>query len=91
MRDVGDLGESTLRTWAIQAEITANKVEQDKTGWDFLLEFPLQSALTANFTLPLDRAPFPLRCFVQVKSTDAQPGKWSVKLDNWVRLVNSPY
>ena len=42
MRDVGELGESTLKLWASQANIVANKATQDKAGWDFLLEFPLR-------------------------------------------------
>lgn len=87
-RHLGVLGETTLKGWCAQVGVVANKSEQDMTGWDHLLEFPLdhnhQSALS------IDQQPFPLRCFVQVKSTDGKSGKWSVKLDNWLMLVKNP-
>lgn len=88
-RDIGEMGENTLRLWCSQRGITVNKADQDKAGWDFLLEFPLTDS-ELPIALPLDKAPYPLRCFVQVKSTDKRPGKWQVKLDNWVRLVRNP-
>jgi hypothetical protein len=88
-RDVGAMGENTLRMWAAQRGITANKVEQDQTGWDFLLEFPI-SKHSPGITLPLDREPFPLKCLVQVKASDQQRRSWGIKLDNWIHLVKNP-
>jgi hypothetical protein len=83
------MGENTLRLWGSQRDITVNKAEEDKAGWDFLLEFPLTDS-ELPIALPLDKAPYPLRCFVQVKSSDNRSGKWQVKLDNWVRLIRNP-
>src|SRR5262245_53551770 len=91
MRDLGELGESTLQGWAAGVGITANRVRQDKTGWDTLLEFPFSQKTLRDSGLPLDREPAPLRCFLQVKSTDSRPGKRSVKLSNWSRLVKNPF
>ena len=39
-RDVGKLGESELEKLCHQVGITVNKVQEDETGWDHLLEFP---------------------------------------------------
>ena len=89
-RNLGDMGEGTLPTWASQVGISVNKANPDRTGWDFLLEFPCPHETRADITLPLDREPGPLQCLVQVKSTDSRSGKRSVKLSNWVRLVRSP-
>ncbi|NJO85173.1 MAG: hypothetical protein HC828_22120 [Blastochloris sp.] len=87
-RNLGLLGELALSTWCAQVGIVANKSEQDLTGWDYILEFPITSG-SEKVSL-IDKEPFPLRCFIQVKSTDDNPGKWDVKLDNWLRLVKNP-
>jgi hypothetical protein len=89
-RNVGDKGESVLQNWAGDVGITANRVQFDRTGWDFLLEFSVGAAASSLIHLPLDKDPFPLQCLCQVKSSDKRPGSWSVKLDNWLRLVKSP-
>lgn len=90
MRNVGGMGEKTLGLWADQVGITANKVTQDCTGWDFILEFPRSHGETLYNGQPLDRFPFPLQCFVQVKATDKRRRKCIAKLDNWERLVKNP-
>ena len=88
-RRVGKLGESTLYQWCAQVGITANKAIDDEQGWDYILEFPLGNS-TTNIQIPLDRMPFPIKCLVQVKSTDGTDGKWSIKLSNWIHLINNP-
>ncbi len=90
-RNLGDLGEFTLGQWCSQVGITPNPVQKDKTGWDGLLEFPLFHDLSFNPHVPLDRGLDPLRCFVQVKSTDKRPGKWKVKLSNLSLFALNPY
>jgi len=89
MRDVGEIGESVLAQWAAQVGITANRVQRDRTGWDFLLELPY-GYHEGPAHVPLDRKVGPVQCLVQVKSTDSQPRRWAIKLDNWMRLVQSP-
>jgi hypothetical protein len=90
-RDVGKLGETKLEEWCAQVGITANKVQKDETGWDHLLEFPLIPNIQPPSNIPLDICLKPLQCFVQVKSTDARPGRWPVKMDNWTRFINTPF
>lgn len=87
-RDVGKLGEKALDTWATQAGISINKAFEDATGWDFFLESLLEEESTPK--LPLDKEKYPLKCLVQVKSTDKKPGRWPIKLDNWIHLVKNP-
>lgn len=88
-RTLGRLGEKTLSAWATQVDITCNKADEDDAGWDFLLEFP-ESEVGSLSTRALDLQPSALQCFIQVKASDERPGSWNVKLDNWVRRIDSP-
>ncbi|MHB9106211.1 MAG: hypothetical protein ACYDCO_04065 [Armatimonadota bacterium] len=86
-RDVGALGESVLEKWANEVGIIANRsLSKDETGWDFILEFPIIAKAT---DCPLDKAPYPLKCLIQVKSTDHKPGRRSIKLSNMMRMVKT--
>ena len=88
-RDVGALGEETLSLWASQVGITINKAQEDKRGWDYILEFS-HPRTRADFHFPLDKDPSLIICFVQVKSTDGRERSCSVKLSNWASLVKRP-
>lgn len=81
-RDVGKLGEKELEVFCSQVGITINKVQEDETGWDHLLEFPLFPNVQPPSNIPIDLSLQPLQCFIQVKATDDRPGRWSVKLDS---------
>jgi hypothetical protein len=86
--ELGDLGESVLENWCAQVGIVHNKAKRDRTGWDHYLEFPYDDSNVIN--IPLDKQKDPIRCWIQVKSTDTRPGKISVKLSNWDRLIKKP-
>jgi hypothetical protein len=89
MRDLGVLGESTLTTWAAARGINAQRVTKDSSGWDYLLELPSRRA--SEFpALPRDREPAPISCVVQVKATSTNRLNRSVKLANWLQLINNP-
>ncbi len=79
-RNLGDLGEDTLRRWASSRNITAQEPSKDRFGWDFLLEFPKEGAwgITGGIS---SKGDFPalIKCLVQVKATAADPGPWSVQ------------
>ena len=87
-RNVGVLGEDTLALWASQLGIVANRVQQDRKGWDNLLEFPVDLSSTRGGAL--DTATEPPKCFVQVKSTDRRIGAYRVSVANLQRLACSP-
>lgn len=40
-RDLGTLGESVFQGWCAGIGLVSNGSKIDKTGWDFLVEFPL--------------------------------------------------
>ncbi|NEQ28685.1 MAG: DUF4365 domain-containing protein, partial [Microcoleus sp. SIO2G3] len=85
-RDVGAMGEATFKRWCSSAGFTANGAQMDKTGWDFLVEFPWQQ----DERLPRDLLPAPVECRVQIKSTDKKQKGVSVKLSALNRLVKAP-
>jgi hypothetical protein len=90
-RNLGKLGESVLRNWGAQAGLIVNSsADQDETGWDFIVEWPLDHATDGAVTLLLDQAPSPLQCLFQVKSTDTLRRRCSIKLTNWWRFIHSP-
>lgn len=87
---VGDKGEARLAEWCADVRITPNPVRKDRTGWDYLLEFPFEIGASLS-TRPLDLQPQPLQCLVQVKSSDSRRRSWGITLSNWDRLVKSPF
>lgn len=84
-RDLGALGESAFRTLSLQAEFTINKSEMDKSGWDFIVEFPQKVSSKSG---AMHKAA--LECRVQVKSTDKKQRKLQITLKNLLRLATSP-
>ncbi|MDD3815630.1 MAG: hypothetical protein PHZ02_13410 [Desulfocapsaceae bacterium] len=84
MRDLGTMGESTFKLWCADAGLYANGSIIDKTGWDFLVEFPF--AFKAEPDVIHKSA---IECRVQVKSTDDKKGKISVTLSNLRRLITA--
>ena len=62
MRDVGRMGENTFEAWCNSIGLTANKSQVDKTGWDYLVEFPIDH----DNSLPADLIPKAIECRIQV-------------------------
>jgi hypothetical protein len=90
-RNLKKLGERTLETWGAQDDLIVNSSrDQDETGWDFFLEWPLEHDGFPAAPSLLDPSPSPLQCLIQVKSTDRERKRWPVKLSNWLRFVESP-
>ncbi len=86
------MGEAKLIDWVAQVGLVLNRSsDQDSTGWDFLLEWPLPESAGSNvISFPSDKQAPSIQCFVQVKATDGRSHRRAVKLSNWVRLVRSP-
>lgn len=86
-RNPGPLGESTLRAWAHEEGAVINRADDDRSGWDFILEFPNNlPGETANE----ERHESQYQCLIQVKGTDVGREYCQIKLDNMKRLVESP-
>lgn len=84
MRDLGLMGESAFTTWCAAAGLVPNPSTVDKTGWDFIVEFPFTSGLS-----PLELHQSATTCMVQIKSTDKKERKLSITLSNLRRLATA--
>jgi hypothetical protein len=84
MRDLGLMGESTFSLWCGEAGLIPNGSQIDKTGWDFFVEFPFESATSHPY---IHKAAY--ECKVQVKATDNNDRKLPIKLSNLRRLITA--
>ena len=84
MRDLGAMGESTFCLWCAESGLIQNGSRIDRTGWDFLVEFPFQHAMDAD---KLHRSA--IECKVQVKATDKNDRKLQITLSNLRRLITA--
>ncbi|WP_313620667.1 hypothetical protein [Achromobacter sp.] len=85
MRDLGQMGENSLQLWCSQVGLTANGSRIDRTGWDFVVEFPFH-----HVSGPTRVHEAAIECKVQVKATDNRDRKWQIKLSNLRRLITAP-
>ena len=69
-RVVGDLGEGEFACWCSQVGLTANRSLIDKTGWDYLVEFPANEKYSKPEEATWDRITPSLECRIQIKSND---------------------
>lgn len=86
-QNLGELGESTLRLWMSQENAMLNKAYVDRTGWDFILEFPTGDC---SIKSEPDKKSEAYQCFIQVKSTDLLKGYHAIRLSNWKHLIETP-
>lgn len=86
-RDVGGMAEARLVDWSHQVGITPNKAQYDKEAWDYLLQFPYRTDVSAP---TLDQREPRIECLVQVKGIDSARKRKSIPLDRWERLVRTP-
>lgn len=77
-----------MQRWANHFGFIANSVTNDATGWDFYVEFSQTDSQYDN--IALDLVPPPIKCYVQVKSSDGHPRRIRDKLSNWRhRIANA--
>ncbi|WP_148265873.1 DUF4365 domain-containing protein [Oceanimonas sp. GK1] len=84
MRDLGLMGESAFTFWCAEAGLIPNGSQVDRTGWDFLVEFPFFTEVS-----PHNIHKAALECKVQVKATDHNKRKLSISLSNLRRLITA--
>jgi hypothetical protein len=85
-RDIGDLGEDIFLTLCTAGGIVATKPKKDKNGWDYFLEFPSEIDKTKS----LDLQEAPIKCLVQIKSTDTVNKKQEqITLSSILRLMEA--
>lgn len=84
--DLADWAEDRFSTLCSKAGVTRNKSVQDRTGWDYLIEFP--DAEAGN--LPADLRPMPPSARVQVKSKRTGKACVTLSLSNALRFAKDP-
>lgn len=90
-RDLGSMGESKVEHWAHERDITPNRVNRDKKGWDIFLQIPKPKTSDIIGEPLMDIVPPEISCLVQVKATDRSKGRIpGIKLSNWSRLAKAP-
>jgi hypothetical protein len=84
--DMGEVGESFSRQTAAQCGLIANKSDRDRTGWDFIVEWPMPK----DSKLSLDQRSTFDQVLMQVKSALADTKAVRFRLSSIERLVKSP-
>ena len=90
MRDpdyLGNLGEKEFEVWCAKENLTATKPERDRHGWDYFVEFPHNLKINTNISADMQKPP--IKCFVQIKSTDSKDRYLSIKLSNLEKLAKT--
>lgn len=82
--ELGEAGETLFANLCVRAGLTCNKSNRDRTGWDFVVEFPLTDAEA----VALD-ARLPMASVVQLKST-VGAGPVKLSLSAVERLAKDP-
>lgn len=84
--DLGHLAEEEFRTLCARGQLVCNKSERDRTGWDFLVEFPMDASRSGA---SLDHRQ-PVSCHVQLKATQGSTGRVGLRLSSAERLAKDP-
>lgn len=84
--ELGDLGESEFRRICASTRLICNKSDRDRTGWDFMVQFPLTEDLPGSLEA---RSPRPA-CFFQVKTKKGRKSSVSCRLTSLERLAKEP-
>src|SRR5580704_3796132 len=82
--DLGEKGQSRFQEICADCGLTANKSTRDRTGWDYIVEFPFVDG--ASFS-PIDSRPAPLSCHVQVKTILWKTDRITLRLSSAERLA----
>lgn len=80
--ELGEVGESLFNKLCAQAKLVCNKSGRDRTGWDFRVEFPMDSLPDAT----LDQRE-PRVCQVQLKCTAGERGIVQARLSAIERIA----
>lgn len=86
IKDFADWAEDKFSSLCSAAGVTRNKSTQDRTGWDYLIEFP--AAIIPD--LPTDMQPGDISARVQVKSKRKGRALTTLKLSNALRFAKDP-
>lgn len=80
--ELGEKGESRFKEICADAKLICNRSERDRTGWDFIVEFPIKPV-----AITLDRRPSPISSHFQIKTMWATNDACSIRLSAAERLA----
>lgn len=86
IEDFGDWAEDQFSGLCSSSGVTRNKSGQDRTGWDFIIEFPSKPISG----VPADLLPPETSAIVQVKSKKNGKPSATMKLSNALRFAKNP-
>jgi hypothetical protein len=85
--ELGEKGESRFKELCADAKLTCNPSSRDRTGWDFIVEFPFEDT---NEIITFDKRNSALSCHIQLKTILSTTDRISVRLSTAERLAKEP-
>lgn len=85
--ELGEKGESRFQEFCADAKLTCNKSNRDRTGWDFLVEFPFEPPIGDR---TLDKRCSAISCHLQVKTIWANSERVTLRLSSAEHLAKEP-
>jgi hypothetical protein len=83
--ELGEKGEARFKEICADAGLVYNKSDRDRTGWDFIVEFPFE--IPSDVSTPLESRKVPLSCHVQVKTLLEKNDRFKMRLSSAERLA----
>lgn len=80
---LGEKGESRFKELCADASIICNKADRDRAGWDFVLDFPMDT----SGALRLDHRKTPLSAVIQLKTVLSSTKHATLKLNMAERIA----
>jgi hypothetical protein len=84
--ELGEKGEKRFAELCADAKLICNRASRDRTGWDFIVEFPFSPPTPQQ---PMDRRQQPPECRVQVKTIWEGQARVSLRLSSAERLAKA--
>lgn len=84
---LGKKGEARFSEICSDAKLTCNPSTYDRTGWDFIVEFPFGFSKAQS---SLDKRDAPISCHVQVKTMWNSTDTFRMRLSSAERLAKEP-
>jgi len=82
--ELGEKGQAHFKEICADAKLICNQSDRDRTGWDFIIEYPFEAV---NSATPLESRKTPLSCHVQVKTLLDKNDKFQTRLSSAERLA----
>lgn len=83
--ELGEKGQARFKEICADAKLVCNQADRDRTGWDFIVEFPFETRVEA--LAPLESRKVPLSCHVQVKTLLEKNDSFKMRLSSAERLA----